>query len=566
MPRRRPPPSAICIAAGALATVAAACQLFGSSAAKAQTANAGGGANSQLESELMRPVLDGDPQNPPRFRNSRRTMDNAPTRFGQRPNFSYQPALGAGTTGFDSRGTRKVKPRPAAVGAQPQGNAGAPADVAATPGAVPFTPKQLQPPTGTVPPRYRLQNRPGAPPTDIDAAAWTLATIPPSRRPLIEDKPFDPLGIQVGAFNFRPAFEYSRGFSNNPAYNATAPTQSSWYNVYAPELLVNSNWDRHELTASLRGTYTTYDTMHQLDRPTAEAKVDGRVDVTSQSRIDLEGRYLLFTDFLGSPNIQAGLSHLPIGQDYGTTVGVGQRFNRLDVSLKGTYDRIVYNDSEFLDGSTSSNAGRNYNKYGAVLRTTYDVMPGAAPFVEIGTDERHYDLEVDLGGNHRSSEGYYGKAGTTLAFAGKLTGEVSVGYLTRQYHDANLPSIYGWTVDSALIWLATPLTTVKLINTTTVTESTVTNVSGAFTRETTLQVDHAFRRWLLATVKLTRGFDDYVGDDREDIRYIASAALSYNLSREFWLKGEYRQEWRTSNQPGNNYWAHVYLLTLRMQR
>jgi hypothetical protein len=33
-----------------------------------------------------------------------------------------------------------------------------------------------------------------------------------------------------------------------------------------------------------------------------------------------------------------------------------------------------------------------------------------------------------------------------------------------------------------------------------------------------------------------------------------------------WLKGEYRQEWRTSNQPGNNYWAHVYLLTLRMQR
>jgi len=306
--------------------------------------------------------------------------------------------------------------------------------------------------------------------------------------------------------------------------------------------------------------------MHTLDRPTGEAKVNARIDVTSQTRVDLEGRYLLFTDYLGSPNIQAGLSHLPIGQDYGMTAGIGQRFNRLDFSLKGTFDRTVYDDSEFLDGSTASNAGRNFNKYGAVLRTSYDVMPGAAPFVEVGTDKRAYDLQFDAGGNERSSQGYYAKVGTTLAFAGKLTGEVSVGYLTRQYHDPNLLNVYGWTVDSALTWLATPLTSVKLINTTTVAESTVVNVSSSFTRETTLQVDHAFRRWLVATLKFTRGFDDYIGDDREDIRYIVSTALAYNLNRGMWLKGEYRQEWRTSNQPGNNYWAHVYLLTLRLQR
>ena len=47
---------------------------------------------------------------------------------------------------------------------------------------------------------------------------------------------------------------------------------------------------------------------------------------------------------------------------------------------------------------------------------------------------------------------------------------------------------------------------------------------------------------------------------------MASSALAYYLTREIQLKGEYRQEWRYSNQPGNNYWAHVWLLGLRLQR
>src|SRR5262249_17900901 len=137
----------------------------------------------------------------------------------------------------------------------------------------------------------------------------------------------------------------------------------------------------------------------------------------------------------------------------------------------------------------------------------------------------------------RTSQGYYGKAGTTLDFDRKLIGEVSLGYLTRSYRDPTLENIRGWTVDSALTWFATALTTVKLINATTVTETTLSGVSGAFTRLTTLQVDHAFRRWLIATVKFSRSIDDYVGLARKDLNYIASTAISYTLTRELWLKG-----------------------------
>jgi hypothetical protein len=101
---------------------------------------------------------------------------------------------------------------------------------------------------------------------------------------------------------------------------------------------------------------------------------------------------------------------------------------------------------------------------------------------------------------------------------------------------------------------------------TTVAESTIPGVSGAFTRDMTIQVDHAFRRWLIGTLKFSRGFDDYVGSPREDYRYIASGALAYSLTRELQLKGEYRQEWRYSNEPANDFWAHVWLVGLRLQR
>jgi hypothetical protein len=528
---------------------------------------------------LMRPVLDGNPQNPPRFRSPRKGMDNAPSRFGQLPNFDYEPALGAGTSGFDSTNARKRQPKSnqgkSSQGAPPgaAGNSGSQPPDATTPGtdatqinpAGP-TPKQLQPVAGLLAGRLRIQNRPGAPPAGIDGVPATIATTVPSLRPLPEEKPFDPLGVQVGAFNFRPAMDYVRGWDSNAPRNSTGPNASSWFNAYAPELLINSNWDRHELTASLRGAYVTYDTMHTLDRPTADVKVNGRIDVTRDTRIDVEGRYLLFTDYLGSPNIQAGLSHLPIGMDYGATVGFGQRFNRFDVTLKGLVDRTVYNDSEFTDGTSASNAGRNFNRYGTQLRTSYEVTPGVKPFVEIGADLRQYDLELDAGGNNRTSTGRYGKLGTTFELRPTLTGEASFGYLSRSYQDPTLEEVHGWTTDAALVWLASALTTVRLTSTTGTAESTLVGVSGQFTRETTIQIDHAFRRWLIATFKVTRGFDDYVGSTREDIRYVTSSALAYTLSRELVLKGEFRQEWRHSNSPGNDFFANVWLVGLRLQR
>jgi hypothetical protein len=320
------------------------------------------------------------------------------------------------------------------------------------------------------------------------------------------------------------------------------------------------------LRADLRGSYTAYGETPSENRPFVDARVTGRIDVTRQTRLDLEGRYLISTDNPGSPDIPAGLVRLPTYQTVGATAGVAHRFNRFELALKASVDRTTYEDSHFINGAVASNDDRNYIQYGARLRASYELSPAMKPFVEVGADTRMHDLSVDKFGVQRSSDGTIGKVGTSFELSPKLLGEASVGYLMRTYQDPTLPDLLAPTVDAALIWSATPLTNMKLRLATVADETTVPDVSGVLRYDATLQVDHAFRRWLISTVRLGYGIDRYEGSVREDTRYLASLGLAYKLTRTTQVKGELRQVWLRSNIPGNDYTATIALVGLRLQR
>jgi hypothetical protein len=514
-------------------------------------------------SDLMRPALDGNPRDPPRFRRTTNPAGTDPSQFGALPKYDAKQAIGTGSTGFDSSGVpRKIRnAKKTAPGA-----AGMTAAAAAASGKpvvlIPDPPPML---TAAEAARLRIvQTRRGAIQVDPALLAANVGVPQLRRVPLIEERPFAPTGILVGSFLLRPALEITRGYDTNPA--RAAPSVGSWLWTYAPELLVNSNWARHELTATVKGAYYSYDTQHQLDRPNMDARINGRIDVTSLTRMELEGRWLVATDSPGSPNIQANLLRLPVYTTFGTSIGVGQQVNRLDFLLKAGVDRTVYQDSHFDNGAVQSNIDRNLDQYAVLLRTSYDLLPGLRPFVEAGGDQRKYQVLPDLYGEYRNSQGWRVKAGSTFTLSAKLTGEASVGYLSRSYLDPNLAVLSGATLDAALVWVASALTTVKLTATTTANETTVQGVSGIFTREVALQVDHAFRRWLIGTVRFARALDVYEGSPRVDYRYAGSAMLTYMLSREWQLKAEYRREWRISNTAGDDYLANVFLVGVRLQR
>src|SRR5438477_2656491 len=558
--RRFQTPAAWPLCAGALMAVLA----FGGAQVRAQSPNA-------LDQFLKQPSLDGDPLIPPRFR---RPGSNArepdPTRFGAMANFGYQPARGAGASGFDSTGKRKPKTAAkakAVTAAKAAPASRTPTDAAGRPELGPSSAAGAvavgQPIGAARLPQNR--ERRGAPPGGVFATGVVPDQFTPLRRfPIVGDNPFDPVGINAGAFRLRPAVGVSGGYDSLPT--RTVGGRASWFTVVAPELSVNSLWPRHELTAAVRSSYIDYDAVPSLSRPAVDARVTGRVDVTRDTRLNLEGDFILGTDNPGSPNIQSDLRRLPLYTTVGGFAGIAQRFNRLDVSFKAIAERTVYQPSTFIDGSTASNDDRTYDRFGSELRASYELTPGVKPFVELGADQRVHDLAVDRSGLMRDSQGRYAKAGTTFELTRLLTGEMSLGYLTRHYKDPTLPDLGGLLVDGGLTWAATPLTTFKLAGKTTVGETTLAGVSGILSREVGVEVAHAFRRWLILTLRGTAGFDQYKGFPREDERFAASAALAYALNRDLQFKSELRQEWRHSNLPGFDYSASVVLFGLRLQR
>jgi len=79
-------------------------------------------------------------------------------------------------------------------------------------------------------------------------------------------------------------------------------------------------------------------------------------------------------------------------------------------------------------------------------------------------------------------------------------------------------------------------------------------------------IDHAFRRWLVGSVGVSYGIDDYRGAGRRDALLGLTAGFTYHLSRYAALKGEVRRVQLRSTEPGADYTANIVMLGLRLQR
>ncbi|MGA7993270.1 MAG: outer membrane beta-barrel protein [Bradyrhizobium sp.] len=492
----------------------------------------------------------------------------APSRIGQIPTYGLPAANGASVTGFDSLNRTRKKPAlyPGQPKPKPPAGPGSPAQAASS--ALPIANGRIR---LSVPPSETANKTPLAP-----AMAGTVIGQPARKRLTVDDDPFGAVGDYAGSFLIKSAVELSGGYDTNPG-RAFVPKGSPFY-VIAPEFLAVSDWDRHALVADLRGSFTGYGNTFPpptdgtissvptvLDRPDFTGHVDGRLDVTRDTRLTGQTRLRVSTDNPGSPNIQAGLAKYPIYTTLGGTVGIDQSFNRLDLAAGGTVDRTVYANSKLTDGEVTSNDDRNFNQYGGLGRVSYDLLPGLKPFAEIEGDSRIHDLTFDRSGFQRDSSGGYAKAGTTFEFTRLLTGDISVGYAMRDYVDPRLNRLQGLLTSASLTWTATPLTTAKFYSTTSIDETTVAGVSGVLTHTYTFEVDHDFRRWLTAIGKFTYGTYDYQGDGRSDKTYSIEGDVIYKMTRNLWLKGTLRRDILDSNIPLASSASTVAMVGVRLQ-
>jgi hypothetical protein len=378
-----------------------------------------------------------------------------------------------------------------------------------------------------------------------------------------DEDPWSPLGLRLGGLTAYPAIEQSLGYDDNPNRLA-GRKEGSLVSRTDAELRLRSDWSRHELTGELRGGYSAYPDVTGADRPDGQGRLNLRVDVLRDTRIDTEARFRLDTQRPGSPDLTAAVSERPLVASGGLSLGATQRFNRVTVGLRGSIDRTEYEDAKLSNGATLDQSARNVMEYGVRLRTGYEATPGVTPFVEAGLDRR-VNHSCDLCVTNRDSSGVTARVGTTLELGRLITGEVSAGYQVRNYDDPAVGELRGAVFDAALIWQATPLTTVRLRGGTTLDETTVTGATGIVTQRATLEVQHDLRRNLSVTGAVGFAQADYRGGGLVEETTTGQIRLDYKMTRSLVVRTSFTHERLRSTNTGSDYTANIALIGLRLQ-
>jgi hypothetical protein len=380
---------------------------------------------------------------------------------------------------------------------------------------------------------------------------------------MMEEDPYEPKGIKVGNFILKPAFEMTSGFDSNPG-RVPRGAGSAFVSV-APVLLVRSQFDQHLLNADVRVSYIDYAKLRQLSRPTVDAKVNGRYDISDTFALNGEGHVAVDADDPGTPRFAGRFARIPLASTVGGSAGVTKKFEDFEVSTKAAIDRVAFQNAPLVDGQIVSNADRNFNQYASQSRVTYNLTPEIRPFVDVTVDRRVHDIAVDAEGFRRDSTGTAVEAGVTFAYADKLTGDVAVGYLTRRYQDPMLKPVSGFIADASLNWQFAKETAISLGAKSQVVEITEPGISGVLKRDVTVSVEHQFQPWLVGTFLAGYGQDAFTGTTRVDDRYVVELGMLYKFSRLLQLRTSVRREETRSNVKENNLSATVVQVGARVQ-
>jgi hypothetical protein len=414
----------------------------------------------------------------------------------------------------------------------------------------------------------RGSNPPYFDPADPSPTVAAVPILPHPLPPKPDPAPFAPLGIDVGSLRLFPYVETDTGYDSNPNTLSTDVVGSSYVHG-AAGLRAESQWPQHSLTADLSGGYWDYFRVPDADRPEAAGTLTGRVDVTRQTQINLLSTFSLQTQQPGSPILaipgSVFITNRPLIVTLGQTAGITQQFNRLSISLQGAFTLFQFGNATQSDGTQLLLSENNYNDYALIGRATYELTPALIPFVQVTGDQRRYDQYLDVDGFARTSNGIAGEFGSTLEFSRLLSGEVDIGYADRVYVDPRLPNLNAPTADAKLIYTATPLTTVNLIGTTYLSETTLPYASGAISRSVSLNVTHALRRDLTLAATATYQNNFYEGQPITEQLYSGMVSATYNLTRSVMITGSFTHNRFVSTAPGENYTEDIFLLGLRLQ-
>lgn len=390
-----------------------------------------------------------------------------------------------------------------------------------------------------------------------------------------------PQGIVAGGFMIYPKLDINNEYDSNIyKRDKQLGVVDSYVAHFSPGFDIKSNWNQHALNFSFDSDLTLYGTQSdQNNYQDIFTRLDGRLDVLRDSFMDAAFSFNSVHEDRGSPDQVAGST--PTFYDTKNLQGFyTHKFNH--VSVKGGLDviRYDYQDTPTSLGTVLRMSSRNRWEYMPSIRLGYEIQPEYEAFAKFIYKDANYDNLVLSNGAgtafERDSHGYNALGGMAFDLTGLITGDISVGYLSRTYNDARLQNISGVNGFLNLKWRPTTLTSVLASVSRDIKETTQDGVAGYFSTGVGLGVEHELLRNVLLKAGANYFNNEYRGfdpnnpviqnrEDRNEDVYGANAGVKYLLNRNFSTDLSYRYQNRDVNYLFTDYEVHEVMLNFTGQ-
>ena len=407
-----------------------------------------------------------------------------------------------------------------------------------------------------------------APPAGYDPQLFQAEVDPIlDRRPerLFRFEPFDPRGIRLGTFVLLPEVEFGTSYLSN-VFRTTQPRSDVTFDV-RPTIRLVSNWRVHALEFRATGSFSRFNEFTTENDRAYTLESRARLDLTRRTSLEALAARDVTQESRSSINAPSAAANRADVTTDRFAAALNHRFNRLSLQLRGSVADVAYGPSDSLGGGTIANSDRDVRITEEVLRAAWEFKPTLFTFIETAVNQRVYKMPSLTDGILRDSTGERYRVGVSFGNTSqRLRGEISTGYGTQRPDDTRLREISGVLFDANLAWRYSALTSFLFTAKTDVSETTLANSGGAFSRQFGLEARHGFRRNVIGNAGVSYTTSSYEGVSLRENELRTFAGLEYFVSREVTLFGKYQHTAFESDDRTRNYNADEVRVGVRIRQ
>ncbi len=388
------------------------------------------------------------------------------------------------------------------------------------------------------------------------------AESPVVRRERVVVDPYAAQGVGQGPIRLFPSLEIGTLFTSN-AGAATSNAEADVALRIKPGLRLESNWPRHQLTASATVEMQRYLDHQELSSTTADIEAALRLDIRRATKAELDWHYGLSSQSATDGEVPDSASGNRLTHSITANAALIHEAGAFDLKLGAGFDREIFSDVDLSGGGSEDNSDRNYTEVNVKLRGVFNPGAKLQPFVEVAYAPRFHDETSDRNGVKRNSKGYAITAGLRIDDDPVWSGEIAASYLLRDYDEANLATEKAPGLLANLLWRPTEITSVNF-NASVALNETSTVGEGA---RTNWNFGATLARELRENIILSAGanFDLTEATGGHDLTTSVVSALEWQANPFFAWRVGYQGTW-FNGATSDDYAEHQVLGSIILRR